>query len=482
MRISSLNSLLAILMLTMSFGTVAAQTNQWKLVWSDEFNYQGLPDPAKWNYEEGFKRNTESQYYTKARLENARVEDGHLVIECRQEQYTPVNHAPVKYTAASLTTKDLASYQYGRIEMRAKLPQGQGVWPAFWALGTNQSDVHWPVCGEIDIMEYVGKEPDVIHGTLHFSAAGKHVAAKGSLGLPTSPSEDFHVYGCEWTPERIVFFVDQTNYQTNFLDQAGQGEDNAFHKPFYLLLNFALGGAWGGPIDDAVLPQKFLVDYVRVYQAAAYPETRLAAGAKKSPTFAKWEKEIAAYERADAQNPPPVAGVEFVGSSTIKKWKTLAQDFPDQPVFNRGFGGSQIVDTTHFANRIIFPYAPRLIFFHAGDNDLASGKSPEQVFSDFKELISAIETRMPETDVVFISLKPSLSRWKLHDEELAVNQMIQDYSRNKPHLKFVDSYSLAVGADGKPRPELFAEDRLHLNAAGYKLLANQVRPLLNKSN
>ena len=158
-----------ITLIAVASGVAAAER---KLVWSDEFNYQGLPDPAKWGYETGFVRNHESQYYTKERKENARVENGHLVIECRKEQFTPANHVPVNYTAASLITQNKASWQYGRIEVRAKLPHGKGVWPAIWMLGTNITQVGWPRCGEIDIMEFIGKEPKNIFGTLHFSVDG----------------------------------------------------------------------------------------------------------------------------------------------------------------------------------------------------------------------------------------------------------------------------------------------------------------------
>ena len=237
----------------------------WKLVWSDEFNYQGLPDQAKWDYEEGFVRNHESQYYTRARLENARVEAGNLVIECRKEHFTPPNHASVDYTAASLTTQDRASWQYGRIEVRAKLPQGKGVWPAIWMLGTNISKVGWSACGEIDIMEFVGKEPKGIHGTLHYAVAGKHQSDGGSLAT-NQPFAAFHNYAIEWTPERIDFLFDDIKYHSVPIAKADQDAGNPFRAPQYLILNFALGGSWGGPIDDAVLPQKFLIDYVRVFQ------------------------------------------------------------------------------------------------------------------------------------------------------------------------------------------------------------------------
>lgn len=253
-----------IALLILTFNHVEAK--DWKLVWADEFNYQGLPDPAKWGYEEGFVRNHENQYYTRARLENARVENGNLVIECRKEHFTPANHAPVEYTAASLTTQNKESWQYGRIEVRAKIPHGKGVWPAIWMLGTNITQVGWPRCGEIDNMEFVGKEPNGIHGTLHYSVEGKHQSDGGMLET-NQPFDDFHNYAIEWTPERMDFFFDSTKYHSVLLDKAGQGAANPFRAPQYLILNFALGGDWGGPIDDAALPQKFLIDYVRVYQS-----------------------------------------------------------------------------------------------------------------------------------------------------------------------------------------------------------------------
>jgi beta-glucanase (GH16 family) len=238
---------------------------EWELVWSDEFNYQGLPDKAKWGYEEGFVRNHESQYYTRSRQENARVEHGMLIIECRKEHFKPENHAAVEYTAASLITQNKASWQYGRIEARAKLPHGKGVWPALWTLGTNISRVDWPACGEIDIMEFVGKEPNNIYGTLHYAVEGKHQSDGNKLETD-KPYDDFHVYAVEWYPDRIDFFFDNKKYHTVPLDKAGKSADNPFRKPHYLLINFALGGDWGGPLDNAILPQQYLIDYVRIYQ------------------------------------------------------------------------------------------------------------------------------------------------------------------------------------------------------------------------
>jgi len=241
----------------------------WEIVWSDEFDYEGLPDKTKWNYEEGFVRNEESQYYTRDRLENARVEHGLLVIECRKEHFTPKDHPPVEYTSASLTTMTRADWRYGRIEVRAKLPKGQGVWPAIWTLGTNFSKTGWPACGEIDIMELVGKEPNHIYGTLHYSSeGGKHAEDQGMLETD-NPSGDFHIYAVEWDADRIDFFFDGKKYHTAFLEKAGPGDNNPFRQPHYLILNFALGGLWGGPIDTTILPQQFLIDYVRVYQRKA---------------------------------------------------------------------------------------------------------------------------------------------------------------------------------------------------------------------
>lgn len=241
----------------------------WKLVWSDEFDKPGLPDAAKWDYEEGWVRNNELQYYTRGRQENARVEGGNLVIEGRKEEYKlPApsrGRDTADYTSASLTTRGKASWQYGRIEVRAKLPQGKGVWPAIWMLGDNIKTVGWPACGEVDIMEFVGHTPDKVHATLHYRKEGKH-ASKGSALKVDKPWEAFHVYAVEWTPEQMVFTYDDQKYHTFDLSAADDGGDNPFRHPQYLILNLALGGSWGGKMDDSVLPQKFLIDYVRVYQ------------------------------------------------------------------------------------------------------------------------------------------------------------------------------------------------------------------------
>lgn len=201
-------------------------------------------------------------------------------------------------------------------------------------------------------------------------------------------------------------------------------------------------------------------------------------GAETNHNFARWEKEIAAFERQDATNPPPQGALLFTGSSTIRRWTTLAKDFPGQPVINRGFGGSEIVDATRFADRIVFPYAPRMIFLRSGGNDLWRGRSPEQVFADFKEFVAKVHARLPETEIIFISLNATPARWKQEAETKELNSLVEKFIRGKKRLKYIDTYPMVLGTDGRPRPGLFVADQLHFNAAGYALLAEKVRPYL----
>jgi len=200
----------------------------------------------------------------------------------------------------------------------------------------------------------------------------------------------------------------------------------------------------------------------------------------KVHNFIRWEKEISACERRAASNPPPKGAIVFIGSSTIARWKTLKQDFPDQPVVNHGFGGSEIVDSTYFADRLIFPLEPKMVFFRAGGNDLAAGKSVEQVFNDFKEFTEKVHARLPGTKIAFISWGPTPSRWKQHDKEKEFNELAAGYIAGKSYLQYIETYDLPLGTNGLPRPELFVADKLHFNAEGYKLLVERVRPFLPK--
>lgn len=256
-------------------------SSEWKLVWSDEFDKDGLPDSTRWNYEEGFIRNRELQYYTTNRAENARVENGFLIIEARKEKFSNRHHRPdapehrwqqrrehADYTSASLTTRERVSWTYGRIEARAKVPSGRGTWPAFWMLGTNISEVGWPACGEIDVLEYVGHQPGVAHANVH-TRGFNHARGNGrgaQLSVPDAEKE-FHVYAVEWTPEKLEFFVDDRKFFT--LKNDGTGVDSwPFDAPQYLILNLAIGGEWGAQkgVDESIFPQRYIIDYVRVYQ------------------------------------------------------------------------------------------------------------------------------------------------------------------------------------------------------------------------
>ena len=232
---------------------------EWHLVWSDEFAKNGLPDPHKWTYETGRVRNNEAQTYTK-RPANARVEQSKLIIEGQRESFDGA-----EYTAASLTTQGLAAWQYGRVVVRAKLPKAVGTWPAIWMLGTDISTVSWPRCGEIDIMEHVAFDPGVIHATLHQADAGGEHISKGEQVRVPDFGDVFHVYAVDWLPDRLDFFVDNKKYFT----YANDGKNAwTFNKPYYLLINLAIGGDWGGQkgIDAAAFPQKYEIDFVRVYQ------------------------------------------------------------------------------------------------------------------------------------------------------------------------------------------------------------------------
>jgi len=202
--------------------------------------------------------------------------------------------------------------------------------------------------------------------------------------------------------------------------------------------------------------------------------------AETNHNFAQWEKEIKAFEASDRTDPPPKHCLLFTGSSTIRKWTTLAKDFPGQPVVNRGVGGSEVVDITHFADRIVFPYEPRMIFFRSGGNDIADGKSPEEVFADFKEFVTLVHEKLPDADIVFISWNATPLRWAQHEKEETYNSMVHDYSAKVSHLVYCDANGFELDKNGKPRPELFEKDRLHFNANGYKLLAERVRPFLPK--
>lgn len=297
MRRTITKFLLPILMSILVFQELKAQTC-YELVWSDEFNYTGLPDSTVWFFEEGGTGwgNNELQYYTSKRPENAYVEDGNLTITAREENYGGRN-----YTSARLITYQTGhSWQYGKIEARIKLPYGQGIWPAFWMLGDGIFEgTPWPGCGEIDIMEMVGGgegKDDVVHGTMHYDDNG-HAYYGGEYQLDQGIFADsFHTFSIEWTDTYIKWYMDGIEYHVASITEDYLTE---LHNEFFILLNIAVGGNWpGSPNSSTVFPQQMQVDYVRVYQMANEPAIggdTLINRTQKNVTFHTPESEDFTY-------------------------------------------------------------------------------------------------------------------------------------------------------------------------------------------
>ena len=268
-RVVSLAALLVVFNAPAATNTVVLPG--WRLVWSDEFNQPdgSAPDPAKWRYDTGGLGwgNRELEYYT-LRTNNCRIEDGHLVIEARREEFDGRH-----YTSARLLTLGKACWTYGRVEARIKIPRGQGIWPAFWMLGTNIESINWPACGEIDIMENIGREPGMVHGTIHGPGyAGLGIGGPLTLPAGAAVADDFHVFAMECEPDRITWFMDGRQYFT--LTPKGLPEKGVwvFNQAKFLMLNLAVGGNWpGDPDATSTFPQRMLVDYVRVYEKLTSP-------------------------------------------------------------------------------------------------------------------------------------------------------------------------------------------------------------------
>jgi len=251
--------------------TSSPRGNPWTLVWSDEFGGSNgsAPDSSKWPLETGGNGwgNNELEYYTN-RSQNAQIQNGSLVITALKETYTGPDGVTRNYTSARMKTSGKFEQQYGRFEARIKIPYGQGMWPAFWMLGNNIDKAGWPACGEIDIMENIGKEPAIVHGTIH----GPGYSGGAGIGSPFSLAsgrfaDDYHLYAAEWEPNVIRFYVDSNLYATRTPADLPKGTKWVYDHPFFLILNLAVGGDWPGAPDNAtVFPQTMLVDYVRVYK------------------------------------------------------------------------------------------------------------------------------------------------------------------------------------------------------------------------
>ena len=236
----------------------------WRVIWSDEFDGPAgsAPDASKWNYDLGGGGwgNKELEVYTN-QTDNVFLDgNGNLVIQAMNTQNG--------FTSARLKTQDRFNVQYGRIEARIKIPFGQGIWPAFWMLGSDIGTVGWPKCGEIDIMENIGKEPSIVHGSMHGPGYSGNTPLTAKYTLAGGKfSDDFHVYSIEWAPERVDFFVDGNKYYTVTQNDLPKGTTWVYDHPFFMLLNVAVGGTWpGNPDATSTFPQRMLVDWVRVWQ------------------------------------------------------------------------------------------------------------------------------------------------------------------------------------------------------------------------
>lgn len=257
---------LIVALLVIITGCGTNHKGNWKLVWSDEFDYQGLPDQTKWNYDTVGNAygwgNNELQFYTTSRESNVWVDGKYLHINAIKEKYRGF-----EYTSARLTTKEKGDWLYGKIEVRAKVPGGKGIWPAIWMLPTDWEYGGWPHSGEIDIMEHVGFEPDSVFVTVHTGAFNHSINTQvGSGKYMPNCEEQFHIYAIEWFDDRIDFFIDNDKVFT--FNNSGNGPSEwPFDKRFHLLLNVAVGGNWGGKygVDDSIFPASMVIDYVRVY-------------------------------------------------------------------------------------------------------------------------------------------------------------------------------------------------------------------------
>lgn len=329
----------------------------WTLIWADEFDYTGLPDSEKWGYDVGGDGwgNNELQYYTNSREENARVENGRLIIEARKEAYLGS-----AYTSARLVTKGKGDWLYGRVEVRAKLPGGRGAWPAIWMLPTNWEYGGWPASGEIDIMEYVGYDPNVVHFTVHTEAYNHSINTQvGNSTILDDPEGNFYTYAIEWFPDHIDFFVDDVKH-FSFSNENKTFAEWPFDKAFHLILNIAVGGNWGGAegVDETLFPKTMEVEYVRVYKS---PHTVFIEGPETVvPNQANLEYRLDAVEGWTYQWMVPDDAIIQSGvneSSVVLDWGCTAGTVKCQV---SGAGISEIVE---FPVNVEMPQLSGPVFF-----------------------------------------------------------------------------------------------------------------------
>lgn len=261
----SISSIILLAMLGSLFVSCGSSPDSKFLIWSDEFSKDGLPNPEKWTYDVGDNGwgNNELQYYTEKDSRNARIENGILILEAHKDSTFEKG-----YSSARLLTRGKAAWKYGYIEVKARIPQGLGTWPAIWMLPEDNVYGRWPKSGEIDIMEHVGYEQGIIHGTVH-TESFNHMRGtqKGNQQEVLTCSDEFHVYAIDWKSDEIDFFIDGEKYHTFVNTGTGNPSEWPFDQSFYLIFNIAVGGNWGGAkgVDPSIWPQRMEVDYVRVY-------------------------------------------------------------------------------------------------------------------------------------------------------------------------------------------------------------------------
>ena len=362
---------LAVMLILAVPGKSTAQA--WQLVWQDEFDYVGLPDPSKWNYDVGGHGwgNAELQYYTERRLENARADGNNLIIAARLES----GFGNRNYTSARLVSRNIGDWTYGRIAVKARLPSGRGTWPAIWMLPTEShyGNGGWPDNGEIDIMEHVGHQPNRIHSTVH-NKQYNHLAgsSQGGSRLVPDATEAFHVYMVEWTPRRLDFFIDNDKIFTYYNDTRGW-RTWPYDKPFHLLMNIAIGGSWGGQqgVDDSIFPQQMLIDYVRVFQYQHLPQvtlmapTTLEAGADLQVTASATDPDGSVYRVRFLQGNGELAAVNDAPYQiTIPKAQAGCYELSATVVDNEGWSvteGPQSLKVGDSCGRAPYLIAPHAI-------------------------------------------------------------------------------------------------------------------------
>ena len=215
--------------------------------------------------------------------------------------------------------------------------------------------------------------------------------------------------------------------------------------------------------------------------ALTFPAFSRAQRQESKPDAAPFQNEIRAFEASDANHPPPQGAVLFLGSSSMRLWKTLPEDFPGIKTINRGFGGSHVEHSVRYADKIVLPYRPKLIVFYAGDNDLAAGKTPNRVLADFKAFAEKVRTALPETRILYVAIRPSVARWHLQGRQWLANRLVREFADADPAVEFVDVVPTLLGPDGRPRADYLVPDMLHLNEAGYRAWTAVIRPHVERA-